>query len=124
MNIRIDIECTPEEARTFLGLPDIKPMQDAVVDHMRQQMESSIPSMDPETVLKTWMPMSLQGLEQMNRAMWEAMSTAARSGDSASASSSTEPSEEGGSKTKRSTSRQSTGDQAGTRRKSGSGQRG
>ena len=82
MNIRIDIECTPEEARTFLGLPDVKPLQDAVIEQMRQQIPNAATGMDPETLMKTWMPMSLQGLEQMNRAVWDAMNTATRSGGS------------------------------------------
>lgn len=80
MNIRIDIECTPEEARTFLGLPDVKPLQDAVIEQMRQQVPNAATGVDPETLMKTWMPMSLQGLEQMNRAVWDAMNTAAKSG--------------------------------------------
>ncbi|WP_366653943.1 DUF6489 family protein [Fodinicurvata sp. EGI_FJ10296] len=80
MNIRIDIECTPEEARTFLGLPEIKPLQDAMIEQMRQQIPASMTAMDPETLMKTWMPMSLQGLEQMNRAVWDAMNQSARSG--------------------------------------------
>lgn len=82
MNIRIDIECTPEEARTFLGLPDVKPLQDAVIEQMRQQVPNAATGMDPEALMKTWMPMSLQGLEQMNRAVWDAMNTAAKSGAS------------------------------------------
>ncbi|WP_420846806.1 DUF6489 family protein [Microvirga tunisiensis] len=28
MKITMDVECTPEEARAFLGLPDVKPMQE------------------------------------------------------------------------------------------------
>ena len=26
MKITVDVDCTPEEARAFLGLPDVKPM--------------------------------------------------------------------------------------------------
>jgi hypothetical protein len=79
MNIRIDIDCSPEEARTFLGLPDVKPLHDAMIEQMGHQMKSALPSMDPETLMKTWMPMSLQGLEQMNRTVWDAMTSAATS---------------------------------------------
>jgi hypothetical protein len=28
MKITMDVECTPEEARAFLGLPDVKPMHE------------------------------------------------------------------------------------------------
>ena len=32
MKVTVNVECTPEEARTFLGLPDVQPMQEAVMD--------------------------------------------------------------------------------------------
>src|SRR3546814_20185668 len=35
MKVHFDIECTPEEARTFLGLPDLKPVHDIYVDRMQ-----------------------------------------------------------------------------------------
>ena len=35
MKIRIDIDCTPEEARAFLGLPDVAPMHKAMMGEIR-----------------------------------------------------------------------------------------
>ena len=32
MKVTVDIDCTPEEARTFFGLPDVKPMQKAMMN--------------------------------------------------------------------------------------------
>ena len=29
MKVTIDIDCTPEEARRFMGLPDLTPVHDA-----------------------------------------------------------------------------------------------
>ena len=31
VKITIEVGCTPEEARVFCGLPDVKPMQEAVM---------------------------------------------------------------------------------------------
>ena len=31
MKIKIDIDCTPQEARAFFGLPHVEPMQEAVL---------------------------------------------------------------------------------------------
>lgn len=31
MKITIDVDCTPDEARRFLGLPDVAPMQEALM---------------------------------------------------------------------------------------------
>ena len=30
MKITVNVDCTPDEARHFFGLPDVKPMQDAL----------------------------------------------------------------------------------------------
>ena len=73
MKIHIDIDCTPEEARTFLGLPDVAPMQKAVVAEMQKQMLANLAAMDPEQMFKTWLPAGIQGLEQLQKAFWTQM---------------------------------------------------
>ena len=42
MKITMDIECTPEEARTFLGLPDVKPMQEQLMRELQDRMTANI----------------------------------------------------------------------------------
>ncbi len=79
MKIKIDIDCTPEEARSFFGLPDVRPMQEALIAQLQERMSANLAAMDPETMIKTWMPMGLQGLEQMQKAFWSQMSQAAGS---------------------------------------------
>ena len=69
MKINVEIDCTPEEARTFLGLPDLRPMQDAVLAKMQQQMLDAVDALSPEALLKTWMPLAPQTPEQMREAM-------------------------------------------------------
>ena len=71
MKIQIDIDCTPEEARTFMGLPDVQPMQAAVMKEMQDRMLAAMHSMDPETLMKTWMPAGIAGLEQMQKMFWQ-----------------------------------------------------
>lgn len=76
MKVTINIDCTPEEARTFLGLPDVQPMQEALMRQMQDQMSANLKAMDPETMMKTWLPMGLQGIEQFQKLMWSQMSNA------------------------------------------------
>lgn len=76
MKVTINIDCTPEEARTFLGLPDVQPMQDALLKQMQDQLSANMAAMDPETMFKTWLPMSIQGIEQFQKLMWSQMSNA------------------------------------------------
>lgn len=67
MKINVDVECTPEEARTFLGLPDVKPMQDALLKQAEERISASMQAMDPETMMKTWLPAGVAGFEQMQK---------------------------------------------------------
>ncbi|ASJ73523.1 DUF6489 family protein [Granulosicoccus antarcticus] len=55
MKISIDIDCTPEEARQFLGLPDIKPMQDAWLAEMKKKMLADMENFTPATLVESWM---------------------------------------------------------------------
>ena len=50
MKVNIEIDCTPLEARQFFGLPDVGPMQTAVMEKLQQQMVSNIQSVSPEAV--------------------------------------------------------------------------
>ena len=70
MKIKIDIDCSPQEARAFLGLPDVAPMQEALLDEMQTRMKDAVSGADLESLLKTWMPSGLQGWEGMQKAFW------------------------------------------------------
>ncbi len=39
MKVHIEIDCTPEEARTFMGLPDVGKANDIYVDTMSKAMK-------------------------------------------------------------------------------------
>jgi hypothetical protein len=76
MKVRIDIDCTPEEARAFLGLPDVQPMQQALMGQLEERMSNALNAMDPETMMKTWLPAGIQGFEQLQKMFWSQMSAA------------------------------------------------
>ena len=67
MKVNVEVSCSPEEARAFFGLPDIKPMQDRIMGEIEERLKSSLNSMNPEQVFKTWLPASMQGVEQMQQ---------------------------------------------------------
>ncbi len=74
MKIKIDIDCTPQEARAFLGLPDVAPMQEELLAEMQARMKEAVAGADLEALLKTWMPAGLQdglqGWENLQKAFW------------------------------------------------------
>ena len=65
MKITIQVDCTPEEARTFCGLPDVKPMQEAVMARLERHMLEAASAMSPDAILKMWMPFIPQNPEQL-----------------------------------------------------------
>ena len=72
MKVTVDIDCTPEEARTFFGLPDVQPMQKAMMAKMQAQMESQMDQLDPAEIMKTWMTPGIESFGQLQKAMWAA----------------------------------------------------
>ena len=75
MKIHVDVDCTPEEARAFLGLPDVAPMQEALMAELQKRMMANLQAMEPEQLFKTWLPAGLQGWEQLQKAFWTQMSS-------------------------------------------------
>lgn len=73
MKVNFDIECTPEEARRFLGLPDLAPMQERMMKELENRMAENLRALDPETLVKTWMPMTMQGWGDMQKVFWSQM---------------------------------------------------
>jgi hypothetical protein len=54
MKINVEIDCTPVEARQFFGLPDVAPMQTAVMERLQQQVMANIEQVSPEALLQSW----------------------------------------------------------------------
>ena len=65
MKISFDVDCTPEELREFFGLPDVKPMQEALMKEVEAKMRASIAALDPEAMLKTWLPAGMEGFQKL-----------------------------------------------------------
>lgn len=68
MKVTVEIDCTPEEARAFMGLPDVKPLQDAVMARMEAQMVDAITAMTPEAMLRHWLQVVPTGAEHLRDA--------------------------------------------------------
>ncbi len=65
MKITVDVECTPEEARTFLGLPDVRPMQEQLLKELQERLSKNIAAMDPAVMIEQWLPATMKGFEQL-----------------------------------------------------------
>lgn len=77
MKITINFDCTPDEARAFFGLPDVKPMQEALLHEVQERLSANLQAMSPDAMLKTWLPTALKGFEQWQEMFLAHMASAA-----------------------------------------------
>ena len=80
MKVKIDVECTPEEARAFLGLPDVAPLQQEMMAGLQGEMAKAAKAMNPEDMMKTVFPAGAEGLADMQKAFWSALGGADEAG--------------------------------------------
>jgi hypothetical protein len=78
MKVSINVDCTPEEARAFLGLPDVAPLQKALLKETEERMRNALGAMDPEAMLKLWMPVGMEGWEQVQKLFWSRLGGAGK----------------------------------------------
>ena len=75
MKITVDVDCTPEEARRFMGLPDMSAVHDAYVEKMKKTIEEGVTPDAVEAMMRNWMPMGEAGMN-LWRTMFDQMSGA------------------------------------------------
>jgi hypothetical protein len=63
MKMTIEIECTPVEARQFMGLPDVTSLNEHVVGELQRRTMANLQMMAPDALMKSWMQMGLQTQE-------------------------------------------------------------
>ena len=54
MKVTVEVDCTPAEAREFMGLPDLRPMQTAMAKKLEEQLTASLDRLSPDAVLQNW----------------------------------------------------------------------
>lgn len=69
MKVKVEVECTPLEARAFLGLPDVTPLNERLVEEMRSRLDANMALLQPDELMKSWMAFGGQAQEQFRRLM-------------------------------------------------------
>ena len=68
MKVTVDIDCTPEEARRFMGLPDLASVHDVYLNRMTRLVEDGLTPDMVDSLIKSWSPMGDAGMT-----MWRQM---------------------------------------------------
>ncbi len=80
MKIKVEVECTPLEARAFLGLPDVTALNDHLVLEMQRRVDANINLLQPEEFLKSWTAFGGQAQDHFRKLMAAAADAALAGG--------------------------------------------
>lgn len=73
MKVNVEIDCTPEEARRFLGLPDVTPVNEAYVARLNEVMKGVGTVEQLQEMTKMIAPMGQIGMQFFQQMMDGAM---------------------------------------------------
>lgn len=76
MKIAIDIDVTPQEMREFFGLPDIKPLQEDMLELIRENARAGGGDFDPLSLMKPLFPAQLQSMQMLQKVFMDAIEQA------------------------------------------------
>lgn len=69
MKVTVEVDCSPQEARAFLGLPDVAPLNDHLVGEMQKRLDANVSMLEPEALMRNWMAFGGQAQEQFRTLM-------------------------------------------------------
>jgi len=69
MKVKIEVECTPEEARAALGLPDVTALNKTLTDEMQHRLRANMAALQPEELMRNWLAFGGQAQEQFMKLM-------------------------------------------------------
>lgn len=85
MKITFDIDCTPQEARTFFGLPDITPVNDVIISAMMERTKENLDTLsDPKVFWERAIAAGGSSMEAFNQMFAAAAGTSGQKGGSQS----------------------------------------
>ena len=80
MKFTVTIDATPEEMRTFFGWPEVAPVQQEMLERIREQLNAGEGGFDPMTLMQPYLAPNMRNMEAFQKAFWQsfANSTSAK----------------------------------------------
>jgi hypothetical protein len=69
VKVSVEVDCSPQEARAFLGLPDVAPLNDHIVQEMKGRLDSNMALLSPDELLRNWLAFGGQATEHFRKLM-------------------------------------------------------
>jgi hypothetical protein len=73
MKMTVEIDCTPEEARAFMGLPDVSGLNAKMVEEMQNRMTENMARLSSDELMKSWSAFGVGAQEQFRKLMTQAV---------------------------------------------------
>ena len=67
MKVHLEIDCTPDEARRAMGLPDLSAVHERYVAMLGEAMSGQVRPEAIETMVRSWAPMGEAGMSMWRR---------------------------------------------------------
>ena len=79
MKITLDVDCSPEEARTFLGLPDLTGVNRTIADELERRTKDNLDTLaDPQAFWDRAVTSGVSGMEAFGKMFAQAAKDASK----------------------------------------------
>lgn len=79
MKITLDVDCTPEEARTFLGLPDLTSVNQTIANELERRTKDNLDTLaDPQAFWDQVVTSGVSGMDAINKIFAQAAKDASK----------------------------------------------
>ena len=75
MKVNVSVEATAQEMREFLGLPNVQPFHDDVMQSLRDNLQRGVSNFDALALVKPLLPTQFTSMEMVQK-FWEAIAKA------------------------------------------------
>ena len=84
MKVKLEIDSTPEELRTFFGLPDISGLHESLLKDLQEKIKNDTANYDPRKIMEPFLPEHLKSMEGMQKSFWNTVAKATGQSDTSS----------------------------------------
>ncbi|HAS51448.1 MAG TPA: hypothetical protein DCS21_06795 [Gammaproteobacteria bacterium] len=75
MKVNVSVEATAQEMREFLGLPNVQPLHDDILQTVRDSVQRGVINFDALGLMKPLLPTQFHSMEMVQK-FWEAVAKA------------------------------------------------
>ncbi len=79
MKVNVSVEATAQEMREFLGLPNVQPLHDEILQTVRDSVQRGVINFDSLGLLKPLLPTQFHSMDMVQK-FWEAVAKASGGG--------------------------------------------